>query len=404
MTRVTIIGAGPGNEKHLTLEARECIMESDLVIATGRLYDALAHLNTNTVRKNLSDIPGAVGNAGNCRAVAVLVSGDSGFYSLGKTLPALLREKTGGPGLEISFLCGISSMQYLCARLGVPYDDARAISLHGRTGDIVPFACYAPKVFALTGGTMKAHGVIHRLAASGLGNVLVTVGADLGSPSERIVTGRARELTGETFPDLACMLVRNEDSRDPHAGIADSDFIRGRTPMTKEAVRALALAALDIRPRDTVMDIGAGTGSVSVCMARKAFEGTVYAVERNCDALDLLALNRSKFGAFNMTVAKAEAPDGLADLPAPDRVFIGGSGGKMRDIMRTLLARNGRARVVATAVTLESLHEAVTAFEEHGLDPDIICVNAAIAHKTGRYRMMKAENPVHIISGGHDAC
>lgn len=403
MTRVTIIGAGPGDEKHLTMEARQRIMTADTVITTGRLHDALSRLNPNTLRKSLADIPGAARNAAADGSVAVLVSGDSGFHSLGKTLPALLRDEAGGSGFTVEFLSGISSMQYLCAKLGEAYDDAKTVSLHGRDNDIVPFASYNPKVFALTGGTVKAHDAISRLVAAGLGHVTVSVGADLGSPGERLVTGRAKNLAGETFPDLACMLVLNPDSRAPHERIPDSAFIRGKTPMTKEAVRTFGIAALGIRPGDTVIDIGAGTGSVSVCMARKAFEGVVYAVERDDEALALLAQNRLAFGAFNMHIVKAAAPLGLDGLPAPDKAFIGGSGGRLRDIMRALFAKNESIRAVVAAVTLETLHQAVAAFEERGIEPEIMCVNAAVAQKTGPYRMMKAENPVHLVCGANHA-
>lgn len=408
--KVEIIGAGPGGEQFLTVEARERITRADAVIATDRLYQALSHLNSNMVAKKLAEIPDALLAASRNSAVgsvAVLVSGDSGFFSLGKTLPGQLRDKFGESGISMEFVAGLSSLQYFCSRLGISYEDARVISLHGRDGDILPFVSYNPKVFALTGGEIKAHDAVKRLADAGMGLVRVSIGENLGCADERIVTGMAEELYDEVFSDLACMIVRNDDFCRPYSYIPDNAFVRsgGRqvVPMTKQAVRTLAIAALGINPGDVVVDVGAGTGSVSVEMARKAFEGAVYAVERDPAAIDLLRQNRLKFGAFNMHVVRADAPSGLERLPVPDKAFIGGSGRKLWKIMSLLFTRNSNMRMVVTAITLESLNTATEVFQSHGFEPEISCINAAVAHKVGGYRMMKAENPVYIISGGGNA-
>ena len=403
MMQVVIIGAGPGDERFLTLEAKERIMTADLVFATDRLFDLLGYLNPNTRRTRLAAIPDAVCAARGCREVAILVSGDCGFYSLGSSLPALLRERQGECGFGIEFVNGISSKQFLCARLGLPHDDAKIVSLHGRGGDIVPHVCYWPKVFALAGGAVRAHDVIGRLVGAGLGHVFVAVGENLGVASERLLTGEAKSLAGEVFGDLASLLVLHDACRNPHKEIPDSAFLRGGVPMTKEAVRTLGIAALGIEPGDTVLDIGAGTGAVSVCMARKAFEGTVYALERNPDALSLLAQNRQELGAYNMEIVWNEVPEGLDALPVPDRAFIGGSGGRLPEIMRALFAKNPAIRVVVTAITLETLHAAVGGFREQDCAPDILCVNVAKASNLGVYTMMQAENPVYVISGSRDA-
>ena len=401
--QVVITGAGPGDERFLTLEAKERIMAADIVLSTDRLFDLFAYLNPNTRRTSLATIPDAICAARGCREVVVLVSGDCGFYSLGNSLPATLRERLKGYSYELVFINGISSKQFLCARVGLPHDDAKSISLHGRSGDIVPHVCYTSKVFALAGGVVRAHDAIGRLATAGLGHVFVAVGENMGMASERVLTGEARNLAGEVFGDLASLLVVNENCRNPYDAVPDSAFIRGRVPMTKEAVRVLAIAALGINPGDTVLDIGAGTGAVSVCMARKAFEGTVYALERNAEALRLLSQNRQELGAFNMEVVCGEAPEGLDALPAPDKVFIGGSGGKLPEIMQILFNRNPAIRVVVSAITLETLHTAVGAFRDQGCVPDISCVNVAKASNIGEYTMMQAENPVYIISGSRSA-
>lgn len=396
--KIYIVGAGPGEARFLTDEARRAVAGADRVIATPRLAERFAGLNPETRGVSIAGLAEAVLAArGSCRSVAVLVSGDPGFFSAARKL---LEEFQG---LETECLCGLSSLQYFCSRLGLGYEGMKLISLHGRGGSIVPHVCYNPEVFALTGGEIKAHTAIAALVRAGLGAARVSVGENLGASGagarERIVSGTARELLAERFADLACLIVRNENFANRHESVRDEEFIRGEAPMTKRAVRAVAVAALNVRPGDTVLDVGAGTGSVAVEMARKAYAGEVYAIERNAAALALLERNREKFGAFNITAVPGHAPEALADLPPADKAFIGGSGGGLGVIIQALAGRNPAVDVVVTAITLETLHEAVAAFAALGREPEICCLNAATARKAGNYHMMRAENPVYIING-----
>jgi len=111
---------------------------------------------------------------------------------------------------------------------------------------------------------------------------------------------------------------------------------------------------------------GAGTGSVSVEMALQAYEGSVFAVECNEEALALIRQNTERFGAWNVKTVAGKAPEALAELPAPDRAFIGGSKGNLPEIMALLIQKNPRIRVVINAVTLETLAEAVSQFQKLG--------------------------------------
>lgn len=114
--------------------------------------------------------------------------------------------------------------------------------------------------------------------------------------------------------------------------------------MTKQEVRAAVLAKLAVRPNDTLWDVGAGTGSVSVEMALAAPEGRVYAAECDADACELICQNRAKFAVQNLHLTQGLAPEALADWPAPDAVFIGGSKGNLRAIVDAALAANPAAR------------------------------------------------------------
>ena len=179
--------------------------------------------------------------------------------------------------------------------------------------------------------------------------------------------------------------------------------MRAKVPMTKEEVRWVSVARLGVQPGDTVWDIGAGTGAVTFELARKAMDGAVFAVERNAEAVELIAQNRQKLGGFNVHIVPGHAPEVLADLPKPDCVFVGGSGGNMRKIIETALIKNPKARIVVNAIALETLQETQRLFAEFGLQQvEITQLSAARGKSIGCYTMMTANNPVFILSGKGD--
>jgi precorrin-6Y C5,15-methyltransferase (decarboxylating) len=136
-------------------------------------------------------------------------------------------------------------------------------------------------------------------------------------------------------------------------------------------------------------------------MALKARDGWVYAVEQNPEALYLIEENRKKLGLFNLTVVSGSAPGALEALPAPDRVFIGGSSGKLEPILEVVLAKNPRVRVVINGITLETASAGVSLMKKYAFkEVDIVQIGAARAEPAGNAHLMKALNPVFIISGG----
>lgn len=170
--------------------------------------------------------------------------------------------------------------------------------------------------------------------------------------------------------------------------------------MTKEEVRWVAVSKLAVQPRDTVWDIGAGTGAVTLELARKASDGMVYAVERNAQALALLEENRVRLGGYNVRIVSGQAPAALADLPAPDCVFVGGSGGSMRDILAAAREKNSSVRVAVTAIALETLHAARQALGALGFaEIETVQLGAARGRQVGDYTMMTANNPVFLLTG-----
>lgn len=392
MNTYFLIGAGMGTEQMLTEQARQTIQNADVVLSTGRLADGLADVRAEIQTLAFSQLAQrAQESTGN---VAILLSGDTGFYSAAKSLT----EKLCGSG-TVELVPGISSIQLFCARFHTSYDDAVLLSLHGRSGALLAPVSYHHKVIMLTGGENKVHVLCQRLVEAGLTHLTVSVAENLGADTERLVSGTPEQLAREQFGDLCVMMTQNKQPTDSSHALRDDDFVRGEVPMTKQEVRWLASSLLSVKPDEVVYDIGAGTGSVTMELARHATRGMVYAVECKSEAIDLLHRNRVHTGCYNTQIVQAMAPDGLEQLPTPDCAFIGGSRGNMTEIVRALKQKNPKIRVLITAIALESLHEAIEALEHNGFAVEISCVNVSRAKKVARYHMMTAQNPVYLIGG-----
>ena len=182
-------------------------------------------------------------------------------------------------------------------------------------------------------------------------------------------------------------------------GFPDDAFLRSQVPMTKQEVRAAALGKLAVRPTDTVWDVGAGTGSVSVELALAARLGRTYAVECQEEACDLIRANRQRLGAWNLTLIPGKAPEALVDLPAPDAVFIGGTKGNMESVLDAVLGKNPNARICIAAIALETLSAAVTALTARGLTAEVTQIGVSRTKTAGKLHLLMANNPVFLITG-----
>lgn len=183
----------------------------------------------------------------------------------------------------------------------------------------------------------------------------------------------------------------------------DDQFIRGQVPMTKSEVRAISLSKLELGPEGVLYDIGAGTGSVAIEAAGILTRGQVYAVERNEAACDLISRNKARFQTDNLTIVHGEAPDCLSELPDPDYVFVGGTGGSFTALIETIRQRNPRARIVINVIALESLAQIMEWIKTRQEPAEIVSVQIARSREVGRYHLMEGGNPVYVVAfGGTD--
>ena len=184
------------------------------------------------------------------------------------------------------------------------------------------------------------------------------------------------------------------------AGISDSEFIRGDVPMTKEEIRILSLSKLQLTVGDYLLDVGAGTGSVSIEMARLLPESTVYAVEQKAKALELIRQNALKFETPNIKIIEGIAPDALSNLSGVNKIFIGGSGGNMKEIIDWIECNcHTGSRVVINAVSLNTLVNTRQLLDTPAFSqPEIIQVSINRIEKLGNAEMFRAQSSIFIIS------
>ncbi len=398
--KVSLVGMGPGSPALLTQAATAALARAELFIGAPRLLEPYRQGAVPCREAVLArDILAALEQSG-AENAAVLLSGDTGFYSGAKGLRPLLLEA----GMKVETFPGVSSLQYLCAKIGTPWEDIHPASAHGRACAPAELVARHGRVFFLTGetGDQTPRALCAALEQAGWGKARAWVGSRLSYPNEEIFSGAVEEFSRRDFPPLSVLLVQGEPACPPAGtfGIPDSGFVRGQVPMTKEEVRAAALSKLRVAPGGTYWDVGAGTGSVSVAISALARDGRVLAVERDPEACGLILENAARFGAGNLTLVQGEAPAALGDLPAPDGVFVGGSGGSLEDILKTALEKNPCVRVVVAAVTLETLSRGAALLDALPFaGVEVSQITVARARELGRYHLMTGQNPVFLLSG-----
>lgn len=401
--KVTIVGIGPGSREAMTQEAQQAMDGADCLIGAKRMLEHARPGQPVFEAISPEKIREFIQNHREFRNYTVVMSGDTGFFSgTKKLLPSL-------DFCETKVLPGISSLAYLCAKLGTGYEDVLTLSAHGRNASLIPQIRKNRRVFALLGGENGMGLFCQKLAEAGLGDVVIHAGERLSYPDERITTGTAAELADQRFHSLCAALMEN-----PHPdavisqGLPDEAFARiDGVPMTKSEVRAVVLSKLQLREDSVAWDIGAGTGSVSIEMALQASAGQVYAIERKADAVEALEQNRRRFCLDNLTIVEGTAPASCAALPAPTHAFLGGTSGNLREILTLLLEKNPNVRIVATAIALETVAELTACRKEFGFrQSEVVCLTAARDKKAGPYHLMTGQNPIYIftLEGGSVPC
>lgn len=391
--KIYIIGTGMDGSDTLTVKASEIIRSADALIGAERvLKPFLKYQKPAFISWKPDEIRQFI-DENNFETAAVLMSGDCGFFSGAEKLISVLEDH------ETEIICGISSPVYFCSKIKIPWQEMKFISLHGADGNIVRNVRRNKYCFFLLGGDASPSDICKKLCEYGNGDIKVYIGENLSLENEKIHIGKCSEFVELQCDRLCVMITENPDYETGiSSGISDENFIRGDVPMTKSEVRSVVISKLNIGSKDVCWDIGCGTGSVSVEMALRCFDGTVFAVDKNASAADLTKKNALKFGCDNIKIFHGNAPECMDDFPPPDKVFIGGSGGKTGEIIDMVYRKNPDTIIVITAVSLETLTDSVNALKKYAA-PEIVQISVTRTKTIGSHTMLAAENPVYIIKG-----
>ena len=400
--QIALIGTGMGNEQTLTMEATEKIREADYIFGAERLLRIIK--NEQAVRYPYylaADIVPELDRLSGCGVkVVILFSGDTGFYSgCGKLYESSVR-----------IYPGISSVSYFAALTGYSYQDAAVLSIHGHgaetewIGNLTETIRFSAKTFLLMSGKEDVQKLGRLLQKYHLQNCKVLAGFQLSYPQEKVLalTPEACEHVEETGLYICLILNPDAEKKTVTCGMRDKEFLRDKVPMTKEEIRALSICKLHLKEDSVCYDIGSGTGSVAVEIAKRSGQIQVFAIEKKPLALELIQKNIEKFALPNIQVIAGEAPDCLKTEERsehPTHAFIGGSSGRLKEILDVLYKKNHEMRIVINCISLETIRE-LTLLETDSriTDLEIIQVQVSRAKTVGGYHLMQGENPIYICS------
>ena len=406
---VTLAGFGMG-EGSVTEEVRQCVRQADYVVGASRMISCVED-NKETypyylakdilpkLREIMNQKMSCVQNA------VVLLSGDSGFYSGAKKLKEALEKEEG---ISVTVLPGISSVSAMAARIGESWEDAKLFSTHGVEerewmASIASFVCSCEKTFVITSGSgdVRSIGTILKdLEKRGELSFSVVAGMNLYA-NEKLYHLTVDQCVSFDEEGLCILFIKNlsPKKRRLTPGLCDGEFERSQVPMSKEEVRALSICKLGVTEHAVCYDIGSGSGSVAVELGLLDPGVKVYAIECEPDAFELTGKNIEKFGLKNVWQVQGKAPEALESLPAPTHVFIGGSGGNLKEILEALMNYKRKIKVVINAVTLETVAQIQGLVQSFGFTHvDVVQLNVSKAKQVGDYHLMQGQNPVYIAT------
>jgi precorrin-6Y C5,15-methyltransferase (decarboxylating) len=437
--KLYVIGIG---YRPLGARAQELVRAADVLLTSSRLFDVFQRYDEYEATKDriqiINKVPDTIAFIrdrlstspltphSSLMSIVLLASGDPLFFGIGRRMLAEF-----GPE-RVELLPDLSSMQEAFARVKLAWDDALFISLHGgpdiakrrtlpyEVKDIPMLLERTGKMGILTDRENNP-GVIAKVLQSAIRNpqseIVMYVCERLGYPEEKVIQGTPEELAGMDFADPNVVIIQKTEDRGqrtdekiPQAGtkeqkaevrfgLREDDILHERGLITKDEVRAVTIHKLRLPQRGVLWDIGAGSGSVSIEAARLCPGLRVFAVEKDEERFKTIKENVKRFNLGNVEPMHGSAPDALAGLPTPDRVFIGGSAGNMADIVGLLHEKMPSGVIVVNAATLETLHEALTALEGCGFSVEVSEISVSRSKIVAGKRLMSALNPIFIVRG-----
>lgn len=384
-----VIGIGEDGAQGLSDAALEALADAEVLIGGDRHHTLMPDLKAERIawpspfRHSIEKIMAHRG-----KRVAILVTGDPLWYSAG----ALLQRHVGPD--EIRYYPQLSAFQWAAARMGWSLADVETLTVHGRDAEqIIPHFSPGNRLLVLTRDGDSPKEVAALLKTNGYGESRMTVLVALGGPKEKRIEGIAKSWRRKVpdFHTLAIECVAGPDAHLlPRTGLPDDAFVHDGK-MTKRAPRALALAKLVPLRGQVLWDVGCGCGSIAIEWMRGAPEALAYGLEPQAKRRRMAEANALKLGTPKLKLVNASAPEGLADLPDPDAVFVGGGISKETiDVAMKRLKPFGR--MVAHAVTLESSQVLEAAYQKHG--GELLRLSVETLEPVGPWHGFKPSMPV----------
>ncbi|MDW7645365.1 MAG: precorrin-6y C5,15-methyltransferase (decarboxylating) subunit CbiE [Desulfuromonadales bacterium] len=398
MKKVYVIGAGVEGQEGFSGRALDIINQAVRLFGSEHLLALFPDFSGEKVVVD-SSAAGLLERLNTEKGTSViLATGDPLFFSIGRYLLRNLPEES------LDFVPNVSSVQYAFAKIKEPWDDAVFISAEGRgIKGAVDRIVANDKAAVLTDKINTPAAIAGEMIRRGREGYAAYLCENLGTAEERIVVTDVRGLLDIKAAPLNVLILIKEyegggDDYIPTLGIPDEEFSTTKHLITKEEIRVVTLAKLNLRHDMVLWDVGAGSGSVSIEADSLLPNGRIFAIERNDQYVGFIKENLNRFNARHVTLIEGEAPAVFDDLPDPDRVFIGGSGGNLWDILEAVDGRlPAEGRIVLNATTLDTLTAANEFFDNAGYQVEVTTINIARTRPLTDYKMFEAYNPVYIV-------
>jgi precorrin-6Y C5,15-methyltransferase (decarboxylating) len=402
MDPVKIIGVGM-SPQDLTDRHLKLIEQADILVGGKRLLDFFKDsiAQKKSIGKNIDDVSNFVKKKMKGHNIVVLASGDPLFFGIGARLLRVL-----GPE-NVVIYPNISTVAAAFARIKEPWNDAQIISLHGKKNErqLLEALEKEDKLAVFTDPKKNPAWLASRLIENDKVDFQMCVLEELGSSSERFGWySLSQAVTMEFSTPNLVVLKRDAKHSDTKAhlflGMPDSWFAHQEGLITKSEVRAVTLSKLRLSTNHILWDLGAGSGSISIEASSFVKKGQIFAVEKSPQRIEQIRRNKKRFNVKNLEVIQSVLPEGLAGLPAPDRIFIGGGGKDLTKIIKTAAAHlKPNGIMVINTVLIPNLQ--VTNETLHRLDFQTDIVQVQISRSTDMPwgERLEAQNPVWIISG-----
>ena len=403
MKPVSIIGMGTSADD-LTAKHLAVIQAADVLVGGKRL---LAWFNDHPaekkeIDKNLKEILAYIQTQRKDKQVAVLASGDPLFYGIGAYLSKTLGTE------DVIIYPNISSVAVAFARIKESWHDAALISLHGRQSqqELAKAIRGHRKVAVLTDPDNNPQWLAKYIERLAVGAIRMCVLEHLGSDAERVQWMTPAQARQKSFADPNVVIIKRDEvaaadaSGEVVLGAPDDWYEHQQGLITKAEVRAVTLSKLRLVDHHVLWDLGAGSGSVAIEAAMFIKTGQLYAVEKNNERIRHIEINRDKFGVPNLQVIQATLPDGLQELPDPDRIFIGGGGKHLAAIIDAAAARlTAKGIMVINTVLIKNVDVALETMGKCDLKTDLVQLQVSRGKAMPWDQRLEAQNPVWIIAG-----